>query len=779
MENLRIQKDENSIAEKVTDPNVLRAVYALNMCTVSVSQIIDYNDVYILEQEYDAILNNLNLEKMPKAEALKNILIELLNTITFFRIQELRKESIEKKYQQQMKNAIWSAIPNMNMIVAGNPVAIACSLATQVGIGYMNYRKEKNSILNAKEREELELRITAIEQFHALRRELFTTAWELAEEYDFDDKLRLTEKQIRQYNQILMDQDELRKYVRLEAIQDRFEAFPAFWYFFGHTACSIAANMELPLENWEREEYRRRAKEHFSYYEKLNTFNILREDQMTAACSLEYIDLLLLEENTNKSQIVSLLKTATEMAGNAFDVKQLCAMTYLKIGDTDNAAILLKQLVNEGYNTTTNAKLLSRIYVSQFLEGNSRTARYDYKMLLLMIGEDKSNYIFPMPDKGIKDCILQKWYLDKQKIILQEDYRRTINEFVRKYTVLFNAVIPAPYGYDKKEDYYGCREEAFINRFRDIEKILKTESKDEFLYNLAHSDFRYKYIDLLNQVMETCDELELWKESEEHDLYTLSVRGKIVQMRHFLKNIQENINNARFNIEDYKSLQQKLSFKAFMETMIDGLKNTVMDAIDDMDSMEQVEKAECNLMMFCDKQGLLIENNKKSEDSNKVQRYIEYDVLGSEGRDEKKRKERIEKMCNLVERAQKDLIITHTKEATILLRGSEKFHLYFKNDKLKTGALKEKTIAIIDDDTKKDCDFVITESGVLLIKKNKEMDLHEYKNVKYNKSGKHGEMLVFKDSDGYIDKDEYINTNIDIARLYKLLKELEDISIEA
>lgn len=198
MENLRIQKDENSIAEKVTDPNVLRAVYALNMCTVSVSQIIDYNDVYILEQEYDAILNNLNLEKMPKAEALKNILIELLNTITFFRIQELRKESIEKKYQQQMKNAIWSAIPNMNMIVAGNPVAIACSLATQVGIGYMNYRKEKNSILNAKEREELELRITAIEQFHALRRELFTTAWELAEEYDFDDKLRLTEKQIRQ-----------------------------------------------------------------------------------------------------------------------------------------------------------------------------------------------------------------------------------------------------------------------------------------------------------------------------------------------------------------------------------------------------------------------------------------------------------------------------------------------------------------------------------------------------------------------------------------------------
>ena len=35
---------EHSIEEK------LRAAYALNMCTVSVSQIVDYNDAYILEQ---------------------------------------------------------------------------------------------------------------------------------------------------------------------------------------------------------------------------------------------------------------------------------------------------------------------------------------------------------------------------------------------------------------------------------------------------------------------------------------------------------------------------------------------------------------------------------------------------------------------------------------------------------------------------------------------------------------------------------------------------------
>ena len=46
-----------------------------------------------------------------------------------------------------MKNAIWSAVPNIGMIVAsGDPVTMAISLASQVGIGYMNYRKAKADI---------------------------------------------------------------------------------------------------------------------------------------------------------------------------------------------------------------------------------------------------------------------------------------------------------------------------------------------------------------------------------------------------------------------------------------------------------------------------------------------------------------------------------------------------------------------------------------------------------------------------------------------------------
>ena len=98
-------------SDKVTMEQI-QVAYALNLCSVSVSQIIDYNDINILEQEYESILNNLNLENMPKDEALLEIIKRLLETITFFRIQEDDKAFIEKDYQQKIKNAIWNAVPN-------------------------------------------------------------------------------------------------------------------------------------------------------------------------------------------------------------------------------------------------------------------------------------------------------------------------------------------------------------------------------------------------------------------------------------------------------------------------------------------------------------------------------------------------------------------------------------------------------------------------------------------------------------------------------------------
>lgn len=127
-----------------TNEEQLKAAYALNLCTVSVAQIIDYNDIGIMDQEYENILNNLNLERIIKSEALRSVFDKIMDTIVSHKIAEGDKKQIDLVYQHKVKNAMWSAVPQLGMIFAtSNPIALSLTLASQVGISYMNYRRNK------------------------------------------------------------------------------------------------------------------------------------------------------------------------------------------------------------------------------------------------------------------------------------------------------------------------------------------------------------------------------------------------------------------------------------------------------------------------------------------------------------------------------------------------------------------------------------------------------------------------------------------------------------
>ena len=83
------------------DNEKLKAAYALNLWTVSISQILDYNDVNILKQEYDTIINNLNLENMPKDEALLDVIKQIMDEVTQLLMYEGDRKFIEIEYQHQ------------------------------------------------------------------------------------------------------------------------------------------------------------------------------------------------------------------------------------------------------------------------------------------------------------------------------------------------------------------------------------------------------------------------------------------------------------------------------------------------------------------------------------------------------------------------------------------------------------------------------------------------------------------------------------------------------
>lgn len=774
----------------------LRAAYALNMCTVSVSQIIDYHDSYILEQEYDAILNNLNLKQMPKDESLLQIISELLNTITFFKIQEIKKVQIEKRYQQRMKNAIWSAVPSLNVIVSGDPVAIALSIATQIGSSYLNYRREKANANLDKSDAEIELEITAIEQLNALRRELFTTAWRLADEYDFDDEWRLTEKQIKQYNSILIDTNEYRKYARLESISENFKAYPPFWYFYGHTANYIAEMAKMKMQNLDKEteEYNKQASvvktytdkaiQHYEYYYSLSDYNILREDQLTAQFALEYIDILWNEEEVNLTKIEKLLALAEKMGANSFDILQLCGISYLKIGKTNEAARLFKKLANEKYNESVNVKLLSRIYVSQFIFGSmdeSEKASAEYQIL---VDTTESVNLFPMPkasgsDLRNEDGILQNNFIEQQKTFLQQNYQNVIAEFINSYTIKYNKLwsIPNTAG-NINEQYFDCSKESQNLRNEDVKKVLNTEQRAGYISGLYNSSLRLNFLNLINDTLHALDDLALFRNYEDKEDLVLIIRKKIVNSRSDLNKLFEKMETGNFSFEDYEKLQEILSYQNFTKPFFNGLITSFNEQLDNLYNicystgqtpMGYLEAVEIDLVEFCRNNSLPdieeIRENKASQIDIVNNEYFSDKIWGRNATDERNRKEKRKYMENTIQNRANSLIKDNQDETKLLLPETDEFNAYFVNVNFKSQGLKSKVLAILDDTTGKDKDLILTDDGYILVSRNRIMESGSYDIIKFARDKGKEELKLDRWT-------TYSNQNVNLYNLSQLTEEL-------
>lgn len=631
------QKEEEVV---LSEEKKIRAAYALNLCTVSVSQIVDYNDLYILEQEYDGILNNLNLENIPHDDVLLDILKRLLDTITFFRIQEGDKRFIEEEYNRKTRSAIWSAVPRLSVILTtGNPLAMVGALVSQVGIGYMNYRKEKAKINLEHEKELWQLQRSAIEQINALRRELFATAWKLADRYEFKDSYRLTERQISQYNQILMDPDPFRRYERLKNISGAFSAYPNFHFYIGDAANDIANEKNRP--QYIKDYYKKMAIGHLREFNDLTSKPLLRIDPINAAGCLELAGLL--DPVKDKEEIKSCLITAAEKAGNALDVIQLCALGFLRINKTNEAERYLRMLSVEGYNVNVNATLLSMLYYHDFTsteDANLRTDIHSRHETLSWIAP--SAVLLPLPEANTdeaKKAVKESFLKEKADVLAEASYE-LIDKLVLKYATEFNRSFLNPHpGADLPDEYFRNSEEWLD----DLKSIFgRGAKKKAFLSRLAfgEQDYFEGILERVNKLDRTLQELPFFEDLETHILAKIPdspfASSKDGQIKTDLEIIDEKLLDVRNKTRETESLinegkYDQVSLKDILDTSLFKILTSGYDFVVAakarmyLDKQMAKERAvdmfnhyENTLVTICDKEHIEISFGKKTISISKV-----------------------------------------------------------------------------------------------------------------------------------------------------------------
>lgn len=732
----------------------LRAAYTLNMCAVSIAQIVDYNDINILDQEYNAILNNLNIEEVPKDDELKDLFEDMLRVITHIKINEMEKQFIEKEYQLKMKNAIWSSVPNFGMIIAGGkPWTIAVSLVNQIGIGYMNYRKNKEEYGLGRDRELWQLKKIQMEQFDHIQRKLFGCAWKLADTYNFPDKYRLSEQQIKDYNKILRDTNLQRKYERLEAVKNDFEAYPPFWYFIGNAANSIANDPSSTLSDSSRAEYRHRALEYFETFENVEKKGILRTSPLSASCALEHVELLLAEKTKDKNKISELLKKAERMSKNSFDSLQLCAITYIRTGNSDEAAGILRRLVNEDYNKVINAQMLSAIYAR-----NINKYRTDYETLARRVND---KYLFPMPDDNYDIKLLEDKFEARMKNKAKLELNISLDNFVEANAVKWNKIL-SNFDVDKQysDAYFLDNEEARNKRRNEAQRILgNTAAQKKYLTSISTLIFGKEIHEIIQNMKNALFSLRFLNDAEIKGEVDKQINAQIRQKEEIINTVQRSIIDSNFDTQIYNR-SQELVLSSIVFDAIAKVKNYGSQQIDRA-VFSDIPQIESELTMFCTREGIetpevAIENHQSPIEEPSSSEDI--GIYGHEGyiawKNSNFRKSMALYMKNHIEN------INSNDKAEFILMDTLKFQAYFKGFYKGDPSIASHTVTILHSTTNT-VDLMFTTDGIVDVQRDKPRFLTHYNEVEMKGDDT---LLLFRR--------KYKNKSVDMLSLYSIIQDL-------
>lgn len=750
-----------------TDEEKRRAAYALNMCTVSISQIIDYDDLNILEQEYDTILNNLDLEKIPKDEALLRILRQLLDTITYFKIQEGDRKFIEREYQEKMRNALWAAVPNFGVFVAGtDPYTMAFSLASQVGVGYMNYRRNKNEYLLQREKEEWKLQRAAIEQFNALRRELFDTAWRLADTYGFQDEYRLTERQINQYNKILMDTDDIRKYERLDSIKEKFAAYPPFWYFFGNAANYIAENKLLDISEELRLDYRKKAVEHFEKYREFEHIRVLREDSIAASCLLEHVDILLGMGNYEpyRDKVLDMIREAIRMSGGSNEVLELCAIAYLRIREDAEAAKILRVLVNEDYNKVLNGQLLSGLYAREH-------NRKGYEVLCQRVNPQ---YLYPISVDEQSVSEAEADFIHRQRELLKKKYKCVLADLVLKYAVRWNKLTSV---FDESvlypEQFFWDTKQAREQRCAAISRLFeeRREKRQRYIERMREVELSLAMFDNLNELFRAVLDMNGSLQAPVFiDVIVEEVNKEIDRVLGAVNAAQESINNGKFDNKGYSSFQ-KIKFSAIVHPAIVKVYSIIEKSLTESYIQDIVVK-DAKLNRFCKEQQIPLPEimvdleNAVDATLRREHELFAPDLFGVGAVRAIKEREAEKRLLDDVKKMMNDKIIKIGHH--VFYKGDREFDHYFQVHSKIGPVVRRYTFMVLKRDNKDHEDILFTNKGIVVGKY-----ITPYDDVEMAYSESKGSGIVLNHIGIFANTLTYRNRCFDMEHLYTLTQWLE------
>ncbi|MCG2747205.1 MAG: hypothetical protein L6365_06700 [Desulfobulbaceae bacterium] len=394
------------------DQTQLQVLQSLNLIAVSLTHIMTYNDKVVLDQEYNTIINNLNLSNIPDADII-TLLQELMDLLISSKIQDHERDYIltrfDKNVQNELKNRVRSRIFDTDMVL--NPYVGVLTAVLSTGSFYFNYRSQMDAYAKEKEEGKWAIEAKTMQDINSFYKKLLKYSWELMRRYNLPDEWRLNEKQLRDYTDILKESDLDRRYRKLERIENGFQKFPPYWYYRGQAAQEIGKNDE--------------AMDCFNQFQQINQ-KILRKDPYAASVAM--CKTMLKVEQSDPGMLKSDLDLIIANSDDAdWGNILFAALQYGRMGDPDAAGKLILRNLDNGHIAFIDSPDMIRA-VGPALLLNARVDVFNRIMDMVLKNDKVKNYDLLWLYGQIQNSdILKKIQPEFDRVLLQVADKSLLN----------------------------------------------------------------------------------------------------------------------------------------------------------------------------------------------------------------------------------------------------------------------------------------------------------------------------------------------------------------
>ena len=222
-----------------------QVISQMNYCINSITNVIHYKSMPLLEHEIDQLLNNLTMEQVVGLYEVQSFRSTMIEKISALQITEEEKKVMQRVQEMKRENLLYQSISNSlnpTLLLTGggnNAKQLAFMAIVSVARAAVEYKTASNEAGIEELQAMWQYRKKDLESFAELRQKALDLVYDLFQKYRLNESDRLTESTSILFSRIIAEEDPRARIRKLLDNERTFKGTADYYYYLGMSYVDI------------------------------------------------------------------------------------------------------------------------------------------------------------------------------------------------------------------------------------------------------------------------------------------------------------------------------------------------------------------------------------------------------------------------------------------------------------------------------------------------------------------------------------------------------------